>query len=135
MQLLANFFTVCTYKSLPKPFQLGVRLVFLLWNGALFSCSASARSGIIQKCIREIAAPKRHREITFTPGLREISPIRVRAGFSIKQRTTCAQTAPSQFVRSPPSKCLADGKLIFFNQGQWGCSSQNVASIFPLLHD
>lgn len=32
MQLLANFFSVCTYKSLPKPSQLGVQLVFLLWN-------------------------------------------------------------------------------------------------------
>lgn len=32
MQLLANFFSVCTYKSLPKPSQLGVRLVFLLGN-------------------------------------------------------------------------------------------------------
>lgn len=31
MQLLANFFSVCTYKSLPKPSQLGLGLVFLLW--------------------------------------------------------------------------------------------------------
>lgn len=42
MQLLANFFSVCAYKSLPKPSQLGAQLVFLLWNQGfvlLFSLS------------------------------------------------------------------------------------------------
>lgn len=37
MQLLANFLSVCTYKSLPKSCQLGVRLAFLLWKAGLCS--------------------------------------------------------------------------------------------------
>lgn len=78
MQLLANFSSVCAYKSLPKPSQLGAQLVFLLWNRALFSCSAPAWSGIIQKRIREIAAPKRHQEITFTPSLGKSAQSEVR---------------------------------------------------------
>lgn len=43
MQLLANFFSVCTYKSLPKSSQLGVGVVFLLWKQAfvlMFSFSS-----------------------------------------------------------------------------------------------
>lgn len=32
MQLLANFFSVCAYKFLPKPSQLGALSVFLLWS-------------------------------------------------------------------------------------------------------
>lgn len=67
---------------------------FCCGERALFSWSASTWPGITQKHIREIAVPKRHKEITFTLGLREISPIRIQADFLIKQRTNCAQIAP-----------------------------------------